>query len=213
VRRIGVFGGTFDPVHNGHLQMAIETKKTLGLDEVRLVPCHRPPHRDCPLLSSQQRLQLLSLAVAEHEGLLVDDRELRRDQPSYTVDTLRSLRQELGDTVSVVLILGMDAFASLTSWSRWQEIRQLAHIAVFARPDTNHPSDQILQEWIAHADAQNIVGQQAAGGFMILTQSLLAISATQIRQQLMHNEPSVDIPKVVAQYIEEQGFYQQANID
>jgi nicotinate-nucleotide adenylyltransferase len=201
VRRIGVFGGTFDPVHNGHLQMAIETKKTLGLDEVRLVPCHRPPHRDCPLLSSQQRLQLLSLAVAEHEGLLVDDRELRRDQPSYTVDTLRSLRQELGDTVSVVLILGMDAFASLTSWSRWQEIRQLAHIAV------------LLQEWIAHADAQNIVDQQAAGGFMILTQSLLAISATQIRQQLMHNEPSVDIPKVVAQYIEEQGFYQQANID
>jgi nicotinate-nucleotide adenylyltransferase len=214
MKAIGVFGGTFDPVHNGHLQMALEAKCALGLAEVRLVPCHRPPHRDEPTLTGQQRLALLFLAVKElagqgEVGLVVDDRELLRPAVSYTVDTLLSFRQEFGDAVSLVLMLGVDAFAQLDSWHHWQQLRNLAHIVVMARPDSGLPENALLNEWMANADTVDIVTQQAAGGFILLQQSLLAISATQIRQQLMENKTVRELPTVVANYIEQQGFYKK----
>jgi nicotinate-nucleotide adenylyltransferase len=217
MKAIGIFGGTFDPVHNGHLQMALEAKDALGLAEVRLVPCHRPPHRDEPMLTAPQRLSLLSLAVkaldAQGEaGLVVDKRELLRPTISYTIDTLLSCRQEFGDAVSLALMLGADAFAQLDTWRHWQQLRKLAHIVVMARPDSGLPDNTILNEWMANADTLDIVTQQASGGFILLQQSLLAISATQIRQQLIENKTVRELPPVVADYIQQQGLYKKQDL-
>jgi nicotinate-nucleotide adenylyltransferase len=189
--------------------MAIEARECLGLDEVRLIPCHRPPHRDAPTVDSFQRLHLLSLAISGHEGLLVDDRELMRDTASYTVDTLISLRTELGADLSIVLMLGVDAFVHLTTWHQWQRLRELAHIAVIARPNSPAIIDEELKQWLSQADDHNIVHQQATGGVLMLTQSLLPISATTIRQQLKNGEEVTDLPSQVAKYISEQGFYKK----
>ena len=121
-RRIGVLGGTFDPVHIGHLRGALEVAETLGLDEVRLVPNFRPPHREAPNSSAQDRLAMVQLAVQDVPPLAVDARELERDRPSYTLDTLESLREELDQQDQIHLIVGWDAFCGLPSWHRWEEL-------------------------------------------------------------------------------------------
>ena len=118
LRRIGLFGGTFDPVHNGHLRVALELKQRLALDEMRLLPCHRPPHRATPDRSSSDRLAMLELAVADCPQLQVDARELDRSTPSYSVETLEQLRAELGAHVALCWCVGLDSLASFDSWHR-----------------------------------------------------------------------------------------------
>ncbi len=204
---IGIFGGTFDPVHNGHLQMAVEAKQSLSLDEVRLIPCHQPPHRDMPTLTSLQRLHLLSLAIREYEGLVVDDRELQQDQTSYTIKTLHLLREEFGDQASLVLMMGADAFSGLDTWYQWQSLRELAHIVVMSRPDSPLPTNETLLSWMQEPDERNIVHDQPAGGFVLLQQSLLPISSTQVRAELKKGRGSQQIPESVARYIKEQRLY------
>lgn len=208
---IGVFGGTFDPVHNGHLQMAQDAYRELGLDEVRLVPCHRPAHRNTPTLGALQRLELLSLAVSDCSGLTVDDRELNREQLSYTTDTLASLRAELGEEVSLVFILGQDAYASLTSWHCWQELRKLAHLLVMGRPNNNASESKelppLLKEWLDNRDTIDIVRAKPSGGLMYLSNNLLEISSTNIRQQLNEQNTSDDIPAKVLEKIKENRWY------
>ncbi len=206
-RAIGVFGGTFDPVHKGHIQMALEAKQHLGLEEVRLIPCHCPPHRDTPTVNSEQRLHLLSLAATGHRGLVVDDRELRRDGASYTVDTLASLRQELDEQHSLVFILGMDAFVHLKHWHQWERLRELAHLVVLERPNSPLVSDSELRSWLANADSPEAIYERQSGALVMLRQSLLPISATQIRQQLSCGDAASDLPESVARYINEQGLY------
>ncbi len=205
---LGILGGTFDPVHNGHLQMAQDALSALPLDEVRLIPCYRPAHRDAPVLTAEQRLQLLSLAVGDYSGLAVDDRELRREQLSYTVDTLRSLREERGDHVSLVFILGEDAYAGLTSWHCWQELRELAHLLIMARPQMPAITNPLLQEWLMHRDNFAIVQEQPSGGIMRLSKHMLPISSTQVRQQLMAGAVAADIPLCVQQCITQNHWYQ-----
>src|SRR5690606_36897071 len=132
--KIGLLGGTFDPVHNGHLRMALELKQALRLDEMRLLPCHRPPHRAAPGATSAQRATRVRRGIADCPALQIDERELRRTTMSYTVDTLCELREELGGEVSLVLALGADAFANLNTWHRWRELLDHAHLALIARP-------------------------------------------------------------------------------
>ncbi len=133
-RRIGIFGGTFDPVHNGHLRTALEVAELLAFDELRLVPASVPPHRGAPLATAAERLRMLQLAADAHPGFVVDDRELVRGGASYTIDTLRSLRAELGETVRLCLIVGMDAFAAIDTWKEWRALGDHAHIVVVQRP-------------------------------------------------------------------------------
>ncbi|CAN0599975.1 unnamed protein product, partial [Ectocarpus sp. 12 AP-2014] len=125
-----IYGGTFDPIHNGHLRLAIELKERLGVGEISLVPCHMPPHRDDPGAGSGLRLRLLAMAVEGEPGLLVDDRELQREGASYTADTLRQLRSQLGDQEPLVMVVGTDAFAGFDRWREWEQIPQLAHVVV-----------------------------------------------------------------------------------
>ncbi len=130
---IGVLGGTFDPVHHGHLRVAVEIREMLGLQEMRLLPCRLPPHRASPQASAEFRLEMLKRATQMEGALNIDVRELQRDGPSYMVDTLESIRREIG-TLALILVLGADAFLNITSWHRWQELFQYAHIVVLMRP-------------------------------------------------------------------------------
>ena len=202
-RVVGLLGGTFDPIHNGHLAIASDALTLLNLDEVRLVPCHRPPHRGAPALASSQRVDLLQLAVQDCDDISVDTRELARDQASYTVTTLESVRQEVGDQVSIVFIMGADAFAQLDTWYEWQRLRELAHIVVMARPNSDQPTHADLQQWLQHADYSGKVHQQCAGSVIMLQQRVMDISATEIRQGIFRGETGIltQMPKAVADYI------------
>ena len=200
LRTIGFFGGTFDPVHCGHLQMALAAKKHLKLDEVRLLPCHQPPHRAAPQLTSQQRLLLLNLAVQEVDGLSIDDRELRRDKLSWTVDTLKDCRQEFGDELSIILLMGVDAYNGLQQWYEWQQLPKLAHIGVLQRPEYTMPKVGILANWLERSSAANI-RRQPAGTVIALEQPQLPWSATEIREQLALGVQPKGLPESVFNYI------------
>lgn len=131
---LGVLGGTFDPIHIGHLRLAEEAREALGLGGVRLIPAGRPPHRGEPGSTADDRLAMARLAATDNPAFAVDDGEVRAPQKSYTVTTLERLRAELGPRRPLVLILGADAFAGLPTWHRWTELFALAHIAVANRP-------------------------------------------------------------------------------
>ena len=135
---IGIFGGTFDPIHCGHLRTAFELWQELRLAEVRLLPAGTPPHRDQLYASAEVRLKMVRAAVAAQPYFVVDDREVRRTGPSYSVDTLTELRREFPER-SLCLLLGMDAFLGLPTWHRWRDIFELCHVVVAHRPGWKAP--------------------------------------------------------------------------
>ena len=207
---IGVFGGTFDPVHKGHLQMVLEARKWLNLDEIRLVPCHSPPHREPPRLDSAERLKLLQLTVSDLAGVVVDNREILRAGTSYTVDTLKTLRREVGDKTSLVLIIGADAYNHLATWKHWRELPILANIVVLRRPGYQLPATGVLADWLQTAPAEQIhrrLRQQPAGLVTALRQTPINISATEIRRKLATGILPDSLPSAVRKYIARQQLY------
>lgn len=184
-KKIGIFGGTFDPIHIGHLRMALELKQQLNLDEMRLLPCHQPPHRSTPQVSSEQRAEMLRIALQDCPELQLDKRELQRDKPSYTYDTLLELRAECGSDVSLVLCMGEDAFAGIGNWYCWQELIRLAHIVVIARPGWSIPDSGDARDLLnKHVREVKSLDEQPAGSIVLQSPRLLPISATEIRQQI-----------------------------
>ena len=212
-RRIGVLGGTFDPVHIGHLRGALEVAESLGLDELRLTPNAQPPHRGEPLAGARHRLAMVEQAVQGVAPLTVDDRELRRDKRSYTIDTLESMRAELGEHDQLMLLLGWDAFCGLPSWHRWEELLQHCHIVVLQRPDANSEPPDALRNLLAARSAGNPQALEGPGGqITFVWQTPLAVSATQIRQ-LLASGKSVRflVPDAVLAYIDAHGLYRASN--
>jgi len=194
---IGLFGGTFDPVHDGHLRPALEIYSALELDEMRFIPAAQPPHRQTPQASASQRRDMLELALADQPGFVLDDRELRREGPSYMIDTLISLRADLGSARPMCLILGQDAFAGLDSWHRWQELLDLAHIVIAQRPVLDQGladmqtglSDKLqglLSEHLTEQPGQ--LEAQPAGLLYRVAVTQLAISASTIRTACENGE-------------------------
>ena len=207
--KIGIFGGTFDPIHMGHLRMALELKQQLGLDEMRLLPSHQPPHRDAPKVSSTQRAEMLRIALQDCPELQLDERELRRNKPSYTYDTLQELRSELGDAVSLVLCMGVDAFAGLASWYRWQELIQLAHIVVVARPGWDIANGAGVRDLLnTHSSDIAALSRAAFGSIVLHSPRLLEISATEIRAQIQSGQSAQFLmPDGVWDYIKANRLY------
>lgn len=207
---IGIFGGTFDPVHFGHLRPALEILEGLGLSELRLVPSRIPPHRPAPGAGPDARLRMLELAAGDTPGFLIDRRELSRDGPSYTVDTLRSLRAELGEQTPLCLILGVDAFASLHEWREWEALPTLAHLVVMGRPGWDGPRDgppaRVFRER-AVKDPDSLAGR-AAGGVLAWPVTQLEISATEIRGAIAAGRSArYLLPEAVNDHILAQGLY------
>lgn len=206
---IGLFGGTFDPVHFGHLRPALELQQSIGLDEVRLLPSHVPPHRSQPHATPQQRLAMLHAAVGSDPVFTVDTREFEREGPSYTLDTLQSLRAEMAGT-SLSLLIGMDAFREFSSWHRWREILDYTHLVVMTRPGKIPPEQGELADFVSlHRVADAATLKSRASGLLLfhpVTQ--LEISGTRIRKILASGKRAdFLLPKSVLEVIYSEGLY------
>lgn len=208
---VGVFGGTFNPVHYGHLRSALELCELLALDHLRLMPCALPPHREAPDCSAEQRAAMVELAVRDEPRLSCDRRELAREGVSYTVLSLEELREELGAGHSLSLVVGCDALLGIDSWFRWQELLSLAHIVVIARPGWHLPTSGTVARWLAEHrnDDRAVLLQQPQGAILVEELRPLAISSTEIRDLLQAGRsPRYLLPGPVLDYIETGQLYQ-----
>ena len=212
---IGILGGTFDPIHYGHLRLAEELGERLRLEEVRFFPSGTPPHRSAPAVTADHRLAMTRLAAAGNARFAVDDRELRRAGPGYTFDTLKDLRADLGDARPLALLLGADAFLEFATWHRWREIFGLAHVAVAHRPGfpverwAERMPEPLAREYSARLMQQPLaIHLSPAGGIVIVPFTALEISATAIRDMLHAGvSPRYLLPGAVLDYIRSHGLY------
>ena len=207
---LGIFGGTFDPIHYGHLRPAQEAMAALGLEQVRMIPAAQPPHRPPPVAAAAHRLAMVELAVAECPGLVADDRELVRGGVSYTVDTLRELRAELGAR-PLCLLMGADAFAGIESWHQWQRLPELVHLVVLRRPGSAFGAG-VDGDWARRRECRDPEALRRAPAGCLWWQEVSPqdISATRIRQRLRRGEP-VDqlVPPPVRDYIARHRLYRE----
>ena len=207
---IGILGGTFDPIHFGHLRPALEIAETFQLDELRFIPSARPPHRWQPVASAQHRLEMVKLAIDGTPGFVLDEREYLRTGSSYTVDTLQSIRDEVSDT-PLLMLLGQDAFESFTDWHDWKKILTLTHIVVSSRPGYQHASQDWMQNHLIDGSLHDVVikVQKKPAGFITFCDvTQLDISATSIREQQLKGKSSrYLLPKNVADYIKHHQLY------
>lgn len=209
MRPIGIFGGTFDPIHYGHLRTALELKETLALEQVRFVPCATPPHRATPMTDGGVRLKLVKAAIRGEAGFVADERELEREGPSYTVDTLESFRADYPKR-SLCLLLGMDAFLNLPSWHRWQELLRLAHIVVAHRPGWRVPDVGTLGELLRDRRTAAAAELRAspAGRVHVQPVTQLEIASTDLRAAIRAGlDPKFLMPDRVRKIILETECY------
>ena len=205
---IGILGGTFDPVHHGHLRIAQDAAEALALEQVRLIPLARAVHREQPLATAEQRLDMLRLAVAGHPLFTVDDREIRRGGASYMIDTLASLREDLPGR-SLCLLLGSDAYNGFMTWRDPAGILQLANLAVLQRPGYRLPDDPALSAFTeAHSTPADALGARDDGGIGFVTVTQLDISSSDIRRRVGGGRsPAWLLPQAVIDYIHTAGLY------
>lgn len=207
---LGIFGGTFNPIHHGHLRSALEVREQLGLERLLLVPAASPPLRDAPSVSAAVRADMVELAVATEPGLACDRRELSRSGPSYTYDTLAGLRDESGAARSLCLVVGTDTLEQLDRWHRWRELTALAHLVVIARPGWKMPVSGAVGEWLAERSAadRGALHEAPCGSVLSLELRQLPISATEIRDMIAAGRsPRYLLPDAVWDYIQRTGAY------
>jgi nicotinate-nucleotide adenylyltransferase len=212
---LGIFGGTFDPIHCAHLELAREVRAALGLAAVRFIPAGDPPHRAAPVASAMHRLTMVELAIADIPGLEVDGREIHRRGRSYTVDSLAELRAE-APSRPLALIVGADAFLGLPTWHRWRELFDFAHVVVVARPgialDGALPPD-LGREWSRRFDSDvGVLAEKPAGAIIVQPITAHAIAASAIRAQLALGPKGIVavrglLPAAVLAYIDRNQLY------
>jgi nicotinate-nucleotide adenylyltransferase len=200
---IGIFGGTFDPIHYGHLRTALEIEQTLGLARVHFVPCATPPHRSMPMTDGKLRLKLVKAAIRGEKKFIADGRELARTGPSYTVDTLASFRAEFPRR-SLCLLVGMDAFLGLLTWHHWRELLDLAHLVVAHRPGSRAPTKGALGRLLDERRAADPAELRSAdaGRVFVHPVTQLQISSTDLRAALVAGlDPKFLMPDSVRKII------------
>ncbi len=190
MQKIGLLGGTFNPIHFGHLRMAQELAESLSLDAVKFIPSANPPHKPPPQVSAEHRAAMVKLAITDNPQFQFDGRELSRTGASYTVDTLESLRNELGNQVSLILIMGSDAFTKFNTWHRWQEIIALCHIALVQRPVSSIKESlpKELEGFLHNHYTENSQDLHETNAGLVTMQAItpLEISSTAIRHELQN---------------------------
>jgi nicotinate-nucleotide adenylyltransferase len=209
---IGVYGGTFDPIHFGHLRPAMEILQAFGLSQIRFIPCGVPPHREAPRATPEQRVAMLECAIEGVPEFVCDTREIRRDGPSYMLDTLRSLQATTADE-ACALILGMDAFAAFHTWHRWRDILGYCNLLVMQRPE--FAAEQVLSEpqlleLVREARVPGVAEfvNEAPGKLLFYPVTQLDISSSRIREWITQGRSlRYLMPERVIALIEEQGIY------
>jgi nicotinate-nucleotide adenylyltransferase len=207
---VGVFGGTFNPVHYGHLRSALELVERLQLEQLRLMPSASPPHRDAPECSAERRAAMVELAVSGEPRLVCDAREMQRPGKSYTIDSLIELRGELGAQRGLCMVLGCDAVQDIATWHRWQELLDWAHIVIIARPGWQLPRAGELAQWLKthQLESSELLRQRPCGGIAIEELRPLAISSTEIRDLLASGRSARYLmPQSVLDYIQTHTLY------
>jgi len=196
VNSIGVCGGSFDPVHFGHLRTALEVRHQLGLEQLRFIPAGNPPHKEGPRVSAADRVNMLELAIAGCPGVVIDQRETQRQKPSYTIDTLLELQQELPQA-SLTLIIGTDQFSVFDTWHRWQDLLKIAQVAVMERPG------ELLSDV-----AKELLQGEFSSKITLCPVTQLDISSTRIRKDWRAGtDIRFLVPYAVRQYIIEHELY------
>jgi nicotinate-nucleotide adenylyltransferase len=208
---IGLFGGTFNPIHNGHIALAQSVVDTLHCSQIRFIPAAIPPHKAIPAVTAQHRANMVELAIADHPQFILDTCELDRQGPSYTIETLHLLRHRLPEH-ALCLIMGQDSYLQLPTWHRWQELLDYCHLLIVHRADIAHN----LQLHAAHQH-QLVDIAQAAAQFAAQTHGLISylpitppdVSSTRIRAQLAQGDAQIaGVPEKVLYYIKENHLYQ-----
>ena len=213
MRLVGILGGTFNPIHYGHLRMAQELTDGLGMDEVRFIPSANPPHKDSVTVSAEHRAAMVQLAIADNPLFTLDKRELEREGASYTIDTLISLREELGNDTALCLMMGSDAFIKLNTWHRWQELLDYAHIILVQRLNQGEPQEPLPEELQTllrdhYAEQISDLHEEKAGLINMQAISAQEISATQIRELLkLGQSVRYLLPSEVRDYIQQYKLY------
>lgn len=211
----GLLGGTFDPIHLGHLRLAEELAEALELDTVRFLPTGTPPHRTQPIASAADRLAMVKLAIAGNPRFVLDEHEAHKTAPCYMVDTLTELRAEVGDQIPIVLFLGADAFAGLTTWHDWRQLFALAHLAVAHRPgdggehwQANLPAGLASEFAARHSPDSGILRASSSGRVFLNTITQLDIAASRIRGLFAAGlEARYLVPDSVLDYINRNRLY------
>jgi nicotinate-nucleotide adenylyltransferase len=211
---IAILGGTFNPIHLGHLHLAKQLQAKLGFDTIRFMPAGLPALKDIPSATAEQRAELVKITIKNEAHFTLDTRELSRSGTSYTIDTLISLRKELGNEVSICWLMGSDAFAHLNAWHRWQELLNYAHLVVVKRPhsdDLSKLNAEMKKLLITHeAKRSEEIKQHAHGKILIQEVTALDISSTQIRGNIAHEKDvSALVPPTTLQYIQLHQLYKQ----
>lgn len=209
---IGIFGGTFNPIHNGHLALAQTVLDTLHCAQIRVIPAAVPPHKEAPAVTAQHRVTMVQLAIQSQPTLVLDTCELDRQGPSYTIETLHLLRTRFPDQ-ALCLMMGQDSYQKLPTWHRWLELLDYCHLLVVHRADkektlTMHPEHE--GKLVDIATASQAFAAQANGLISFLAEAPPDISSTRIRAQLSQADNAVrdQIPPAVWQYIQENRLYQ-----
>ena len=210
---IGIFGGTFDPIHCGHLRTALEVAEYFNLHSVRFIPSAKPPHRKPPLASAAARLKLVECAISCHQQFVADDREMRRQGKSYTLDTLIDLRATFSDA-ALYFLMGSDSFLQIDTWHNWQQLVDLAHIIVIKRPGQEWKMAPQLSDWYHHHLAVHTDSRLLAGKIWPISVTQLAVSATAIRGYIAKGKNvQYLLPDTVIKLIDELGLYQKQQDD
>ncbi|MFT5082060.1 MAG: nicotinate-nucleotide adenylyltransferase [Lentisphaeria bacterium] len=206
---IGLFGGSFDPVHNGHLALITGAISELNLDELRVIPCHIPPHKAPLQAGADDRVKMLELALAGLLRTRIELSELNKIQPSYTIETVQHLRAQLGDKARLTFIIGWDSWQSFTSWHRWCEILNYTNVAVAKRPGSHASTPKDLQRWSeTRLLAPGALTEHPCGKIVMLSSEEHDISSSHVRECLRRGAPINDwVPVEAAKYIKEKHLY------